>query len=309
MGLILPLLASAAPRIILLDYQLAEGERIELGEVALLEEWPPEEEARLDRLDLGRAPDPGRVQLLKSVFVKQNVYKTLGRTDGFEFIAEPFHRVLGEGTVFTSQQLKEAARAFVFADTGWNENEVALTPGRSPQDLYLPPGDYQLSVRRLSADYYGPTVLKVSALADGVEKGFRTVQFTIARTLPAMVVTRTLAAGETIAPGDLELRPVLLLAAADEARLLASAEQAAGKRTRRILTAGSPLKQDDLENPMLIQRGDTVEVWVRSGPVTIKTRGEAEKNGRAGERIPVSANGRDLWGQVVSKSLVIAEVK
>ncbi len=307
--LLLPLLASATPRIILLDYQTVEGERIELGEVALLEEWPPAEEAVLDQLDLGRAPGPGQTQLLKSVFVRQDVYKALGRTDGFEFVAEPFHRVLGEGTVVGAEQLVKEAERCIFADTGWSTGEVTLVPGRAPQDLYLPKGDYQLSVRRLSADYYGPTVLKVSAVQNGMEQGFRTVQFTITRTIPALVAVRTLSAGDTLAPADVELRPVQLPMAAYEARLCKSRVDISGKKSRRVITAGDPVKLDDLESPMLIKRGDQVAVWVKSGPVTIKTRGEAEKNGRAGDRIPVSANGRDLWGQVVSKSLVIAEVK
>ena len=300
--------AYARPRIIMLDDQKVSGDRIELGEVALLEEWSTPELRKLDTLDLGRAPGPGQAQRINTAFVEQRVYAALGRTGGFDFEAEPIHHVIGDGTCVTAARLCDLAEALVWKETGWERDHVTLTCVRKPRDLWLPRGDYRLAARSLSADYYGSTLIKVVALKDGVEAGSQTVVYNITRRLPAVVAADTLKRGEVITADKLEMRATEITQEYFESRLLTDVDGLIGKKVRRFVARGRALSIDDINDPPAVRRGDTVSVWVRSGAVTVKTDGEAESSGRVGDRIQVETHGRTLWGEIVKDKVVFAEV-
>ena len=300
--------AFATPRVIMLDYQRVTGERIELGEVALLEEWPPEQLAKLDKLDLGRAPLPGHEQRINTAFVQQRVFATLGRSDGFEFVAEPIHHVIGDGECIAASRLRELAEALVWEETGWGANEAALRLLREPRDLWLPTGDYDLEARCLSSDYYGSTLVKIVAMQDGLETGSRTVAYSISRTKPVLVAAGTLNRGDVISADNVEIRRTEIAQEYHESKMLTDINEIVGKKMRRFVARGRALSIDDIDDPPAVRRGDAVSVWVKSGPVTVKTEGEAEEAGRIGDRIQVQTNGRTLWGQIIKDRVVIAEV-
>ncbi|MBZ6379237.1 flagella basal body P-ring formation protein FlgA [Pacificimonas flava] len=94
--------------------------------------------------------------------------------------------------------------------------------------------------------------------------------------------------------------------APNRARGAVRPEDADGLEARRNLAAGRIVRRSDLIQPQLVRRGDPVSIEVRSGTLTITSRGEALGSGAEGERVRVvTANSRTLEGIVAPNGAVV----
>jgi flagella basal body P-ring formation protein FlgA len=64
-------------------------------------------------------------------------------------------------------------------------------------------------------------------------------------------------------------------------------EAVLGKRTKRAIGAQTVLRQNLVEFPPLVRRGDVVVIIVETEGLKATALGEVKKKGRIGERIPV----------------------
>ncbi len=103
--------------------------------------------------------------------------------------------------------------------------------------------------------------------------------------VPAAVALRDLRAGERL--DRAAFRSETRTAAMSSGLFPASAPEAAGKRLRRPVRAGSAIPAAWLETPPDVIRGDRVHVEVRSGAARVAFEGEAQGSGSAGQTIPV----------------------
>ncbi|HEY8191838.1 MAG TPA: flagellar basal body P-ring formation chaperone FlgA [Alphaproteobacteria bacterium] len=58
-----------------------------------------------------------------------------------------------------------------------------------------------------------------------------------------------------------------------------------GKTPRRMVNAGKPVRDNELEKPSLIERGDMVTLVYRTGPITLTAKGKALQGGAAGDLV------------------------
>lgn len=121
----------------------------------------------------------------------------------------------------------------------------------------------------------------------------------VARRRVAAVARTTIGRGQTIAPGDLELRELYLTTPAEP---LASPEHAVGRVAAAVIRAGAAIYPDQLRSPLLVRRGESVTVRCVSGALVIKAVGRAIQDGglgnvievrndRSGETYPVRVTG------------------
>jgi flagella basal body P-ring formation protein FlgA len=309
MALLVALAAYGGGSITILNDRVITGKRIELGEIASIEGWKPREQILLASLDIGRAPNQGRWQPLKTIYIKQKVHAAMGRNKDFDFAAAPMVRVRSQGIEISSERLSKGARKFVLEQTGWKPENVEITMFREPDSIFLPTGKYDLDFKALSADFYGPTLIKVLVHENGFERAFRTVRLKICRTLPVLVAAKSLQSGVELSKDDMLLRRRPVTGVSQEGRLLRDASLLQGKKLRRLVDKGNPILISYLDNPPEVKKGDEMQVIVKCGSITIKSRGEATRTGRIGERIPIDINGRILWAKVLDQGLAIAEVK
>jgi flagella basal body P-ring formation protein FlgA len=111
----------------------------------------------------------------------------------------------------------------------------------------------------------------------------------------ALVLTRNVQPGETLAAGDVtvEQRPSASL----PYDYLSDPGQAVGFMLRRTQPAGAVLVPAALERPEIVARGALVTVIAGAGSVTVKSDGVALESARLGQRLRVrSASGRILEG-------------
>lgn len=71
------------------------------------------------------------------------------------------------------------------------------------------------------------------------------------------------------------------------------------------------MTERDVKRVTLVKRGDLVQVAVRSGGVTVKDVGQAQSNGRMGERVRVQlrSSGIELLAVVRGPKLLEVKIK
>jgi flagella basal body P-ring formation protein FlgA len=124
---------------------------------------------------------------------------------------------------------------------------------------------------------------------------------------PTVVVTnRTLGRGQIIQRSDLELSPM----PADEltSDTVTDIASLVGQETKSLLRNGRPVAKSDVGSPILIHRGDLIEVIVIGGGVSVSTNAKAVSNGAKGELIELETTNprKRLIGRVAD--IGIAEI-
>ncbi|MDQ2944730.1 MAG: flagellar basal body P-ring formation chaperone FlgA, partial [Acidobacteriota bacterium] len=88
--------------------------------------------------------------------------------------------------------------------------------------------------------------------------------------------------------------------------VLKNVDQVVGKRARRSIQAGSPIRANLLEAPREIGQGDVVQVSVVDGQAQITFQSRAQSGGRKGDTILVQnpSNGRSFKATIIDKAKV-----
>ncbi len=107
--------------------------------------------------------------------------------------------------------------------------------------------------------------------------------------LPPLVVVplRAIPRQTRIGRADLELRR--LDAPAVNAGDVQRIEDLVGKEATRTLAAGKPIARSSVREAVLVQRGDTVTVYVRAAGIRVRTQGRARDDGAQGELVAVES--------------------
>jgi flagella basal body P-ring formation protein FlgA len=84
-------------------------------------------------------------------------------------------------------------------------------------------------------------------------------------------------------------------------------DQVVGQVPRHPITAGTAIAANLLDAPKEVERGDAVEVEVRSGAARLKFEGQAESGGRRGDSIPVRnlTAGKTFSAKIADKDRVV----
>lgn len=102
-------------------------------------------------------------------------------------------------------------------------------------------------------------------------------------TVDTPVLARTVEKGETLTAADftsIALSPTT-------ARGATSPREAAGQEAVRRLTAGSPVRTNDIATPRVVRRGETVTIILLSGALRITTAGRALGDAARGQPVRV----------------------
>jgi flagella basal body P-ring formation protein FlgA len=118
-------------------------------------------------------------------------------------------------------------------------------------------------------------------------------------TLPMLVATRRMAAGELLGPADVRL--VRVPASRLRPGSVQRPEQAIGQALRRPAAAEQPLLLADLAQPLAVERGATVTMVFETPGVMLTAQGRAVEGGARGATVPVM----NLSSRVVVEAQVV----
>ncbi|MFC3215286.1 flagellar basal body P-ring formation chaperone FlgA [Novosphingobium panipatense] len=119
---------------------------------------------------------------------------------------------------------------------------------------------------------------------------------------PVPVLARAVERGDVLSSADFETARV----APAVARGALSPAEAAGQETTRRLSAGSPVRANDVAPPRMVRRGETVTIALISGALRITSPGRALADAGRGDPVRVLnlATNRTLEGVATSSGEV-----
>lgn len=112
-----------------------------------------------------------------------------------------------------------------------------------------------------------------------------TVAADVKRAPRAVVAINAIARGERIRPGDVALEPVK--PGSPQRITFESLDEVIGKEAARTIAAGQTLDNQLVRSPLLVKRGDVVDVFARAGGVQVSTKARAREEGSHGDLINV----------------------
>lgn len=237
---------------------------------------------RLRGLDLGAAPQPLQKRTLSKPVIDRAL-KDAGV--GKVRVVYPKRMVIWRpGQRIAAHAVTKLARQAVdqyvgtAAPKGYKANVSGLV---ARGDLLLPAGELSAVATSRSARLGGTMVFSVAILVDGREAARKQVSARVDLQGPTCRFAADVSRDQILTRSDLveNVGPV--------ERGSVSCDDAVGKSVRGGGRAGSVVRGSSLKAPVVVKRGDHVTVEYESGILRIVTKGEAMKDGAAGEVIPV----------------------
>ena len=179
-------------------------------------------------------------------------------------------------------------------------SELRVRDLKSPRDVpkRLDPDAATLSFRA-QEDFSGPTLIR---LEHAGRSRWLTVDFEL--WVPTAVARSDLARGHVLNPDDLVMKalPRRLHGGSGPP----SPDSLIGRVLLENVLAGQPLLSGRLRRPVVINRGDRVEVVVAGVNLWVRSTGVAQAAGRVGDSIPVKcrSSSKRLVGVVAGKGRV-----
>lgn len=249
-------------------------------------------------VELSYAPVPGAKRVFRAPEI-QRIAKKYGIAIAdpvevcFEYPMQPLTR---EGAAEAMRKLPELAKAQV------EVSDVSRFPA-PVGELVFPLSGLTYPARGSS----GSSLWKGYVLYYGTRKFRLWARVKLSAPVAQVVAARPLKAGDAITAADVRVEqkngfPFGNVAAG-------SLEQVVGKRVQRSIAEGAPVAPSLLEDVPAVERGEIVEVEVKSGAAHLSFTGKAETDGKIGERIQVrnTESGRTFSAEVIAKGRVLVE--
>ncbi|MDO1559611.1 flagellar basal body P-ring formation chaperone FlgA [Brevundimonas sp. 2R-24] len=175
-----------------------------------------------------------------------------------------------------------------------------LAATRTGETAVLDAAQLQLLARRHGLSWSNPQGFRTVLVSAGAETAVSTTVASASRTATVDILTyaRNIPAGEIIQPQDVVFTAVQAhQAPADGAD---DPERVIGQSARRPLRSGAAVRAADLSSPVVVRRGEMIEVAFETGGVTLTLQARALQDGAVGERIRVLNTQSDRTIQAVA---------
>ena len=120
----------------------------------------------------------------------------------------------------------------------------------------------------------------------------------IHRLVDVPVLRSTMKNGSVIRANDIDFIPMRATEAKHD--MVLETEELINMTPRRILVAGEPIKDNEIEPPQIVSRGELVTMIYKNGPLSLTAQGKALQNGAKGDMIRVvnSSSSRTIEAQI-----------
>ena len=294
-GATLMLFAANARAVSLKESSLVHGDKITLGDIFY--DLPRDE----DRV-LGAAPKPGQEMtlnartLLRIALATELSWRPASNTDKIT--------LKRDATIIGKDQIEgELQQALI--DQGVT-GDFTISIAEQFQKIALPadqPAEFEISKMSVTDDNKKfDAVLKLPSAANPVQ----TLQISgqIQPVVEVPVLRANIQNGTIIGYEDLEMKKIRDIDFS--ADTISDPEKLVGMTARRMIPAGRPIKDVDIEAQQLIERGSLVVLSLNSGALSLTTEAKALENGAKGDVIRVlnTTSNQTLQATVVAENLV-----
>jgi flagella basal body P-ring formation protein FlgA len=206
--------------------------------------------------------------------------------------------VLRGATTITPQKIEEIVKGFIRRKMRWDPQAVSIKVA-PVKEITLAEGkiSYEVTPRK-KEDYLGTANLSVAFLVDGrlEKKAWVTAEIEVSQEV--VVSNRPLKRNDVIAKEDVRLEKMNIGELSPN--VITDPREVIGKRTKRVVEPGTPLRLNSLEMPPLVKRGDLVTIVAESEVLKITTQGVVTESGCKGDMVRVvnTSSRKELYATV-----------
>lgn len=277
----------------------AVGSLLTLGEVAEIsgnDEPQGAPSSWLARLPLTPAPAPGTRTYLRAGQIRDLMAARGVDVGKLQFTGAPIVAVTRSASspaavphpreansavdsVDTAAEIAAAIEKHVRAKTGYDRWKVQVESG--PKLLQRVAGMGSITSVNGDEPWTGRRQYQLTMSASDQAV---TVTARVERFAPVVVAKRSIARGDLIRRLDVELEWVSRSVPPQTARAL---EEVVGQQARQTVSEGSTLMQYQVQAPIVVRRGDLVEIYVQTGGVVARTKAVAKQDGGMDDLVKV----------------------
>ncbi len=254
---------------------------------------------------IGQAPDPGRTRSIDRADIVGYLQKAGVAADRVRLEMPDQIAVHRNGVTISDAFMERIVTGYLMERLPWPRDRVSVSKFTVNGETLLPSG--KITYRVLpppKADYLQTIPLSVAFFVDGVprKKTWVTVKFAVMT--PVVVTRHPIGRNQSISGDDIKMVDMDL--ASLPTGVITRPDEVIGLRARRTLHIDTLLREDVVERPPLVDRGDIVKIVLVSGGLVVSTLGEVKEKGRRGEKISVVnlESKRRVLAQVVDAKTV-----
>lgn len=285
-----------------------DADRMTLGAIARIDAGDPGLAATLGALDVGRSPQPGQRRQLGRPSLLLRLKQAGLDERQIRFSGAPSVVVTRDTVTLTQARIAQAASDWVMAHQPYDPDRVRVIGVQTAGDMDLPSGNVTYRVEPPETmDFLRPVSLSMEFSVDGkpVKRTRATVNLAIMA--PVVVSRKPLARYQIVAEPDVdvELRDLTTLSGP----VFGNPAEVVGQRMRRSIGSHVVLREDLVELPPVVRRGDVVTIVAESGGLRATTLGKVRGVGRRGERIGVVnlGSGKTVHARVIDARTVAVD--
>lgn len=292
----------------ILDKVEIDSASVVLGQLARVTGADQDLTRQLEGVMIGRAPLAGNSRTISRDYVLLRLRQS-GYDPAFLTIKAPEKITLSRRAVkISAADLEMMVRAYITANPPFTGADMTIRSVRIPGDVMLPTGDVQHEIQYLPQSQASGTLpVNIFFSIDGnlIKRLMVTVNIMLMKDVP--VTRRPIARYHLIQAEDLMMQTM------DVSDLPANAvfafEDVKGQRARRSIGPRTVLRQDQLEFPPAVKKGDRVLIVAESGGLRITTTGEVKNPGKVGDRVKVENldSNKTLFARVIDARTVQVE--
>ena len=264
------------------------GPLMTLGEVADIKGDDTERVTRLGQLKLGSAAAPGGHIVLTKELLGMRLAVTGFDLNHITWNVPEIVTVTTNSQSINGQSVIDKGIAAIKEKVGPNSSntDLSIVPIGSIQDVIIPVGDSILtSSLPYGVRYNTPTTVRMTVNVNGQVVNTINLRYDVKLYRQVVVTARQLSSGEVLSNENVRYERM------DTGRLQAGyftdMNKIMGLATRRPLTPGLVVTDLMLNKPVIIKRGDLVNVVARIGGMEVAVVGKAMQDGYEGQLIRI----------------------
>jgi flagella basal body P-ring formation protein FlgA len=279
---------------------VVQGDTFCLEEIATIHPGPVIPAETMARVEIGEAPRAGE----KLVVSRKSLIQALGRkgfaTGNIQLSGAAETVIIRASQTISAGTVHNLVRQHIMAHMPWSEKDAEIHQIRGARDFIMPTGKlYHRVIPQQNTDYLGVTPFQVISRAENGDERQQWVTAEIRVSVPVVIARHPVERLTHIGPADVKIDRRNLASLSSDTT--ASVEQVIGKRTRRKIRAGEPVRLSQIELPPVVKRGDLVTLRVETSSFLLTAKGKVLENGRPGETVRVEniASRKEIYGKVV----------
>jgi len=283
----------------------AQGQMLTLGEIASLH--PESAGQKHGDTPLFQAPQEGETKVYQASTLKAYVLDALPEDAAISWAGAGEITVRREGKLIRGQEVEKIVQEYLRERAReLPVTELSFTPDDLPHPFTVPHGELEHKVIPSHDEVIGSLYFTVRFRVDGKLAGNVTVRGELEANAPVVVASRELDRGTVLSQDDLEVRESEI---SRSKKPITSLRKAVGMRLKRSLDSGEILQSQEMERPVLVQRGEVVTMEASKGQLILTAKGVARSRGKKGETIKVRNTGsqREILCKVVGSGRVRVE--